>query len=147
MEERNAFGMGRRSLAAAAAATALIASAVLFGPGAAAQQLAPITFTAAQASAGRSAFGDNCQGCHGARLQGAGGPALTGAGFQGDWFARPVGALYEFISSNMPYDNPGGLTPPQYVNLVAFLAQSNGLVAGSTALPADVEAMNALGFR
>ncbi|MGV8839681.1 MAG: c-type cytochrome [Bauldia sp.] len=139
--------MDRRRAAGLAGAAVLIGSAVAFGPGASAQQLAPITFTTAQANAGRSAFGDNCAGCHGAQLQGAGGPALTGAGFQSDWFGKPVGALYEFVSTNMPYDNPGGLTGAQYVSLVAFLAQSNGLMAGSTALPGDLEALNAMGFR
>lgn len=148
MGMRVAFGMGRRrGLAGLAGSAALIAAVVVFGPGAAAQQLSPVTFTTAQANAGRSAFGDNCAGCHGATLAGAGGPALTGAGFQAEWFAKPVGALYEFVSTNMPYDNPGGLTAVQYVGIVAFLAQSNGLAAGSTALPGDIEALNAMGFR
>lgn len=147
MGERKAFGMGRhRVVAGLAGAAALVGSVIALAP-ASAQQLAPITFTTAQANAGRSAFGDNCAGCHGPQLQGAGGPALTGAGFQADWFGRPVGALYEFVSTNMPYDNPGGLAGAQYVALVAFLAQSNGLMAGSTALPGDLEALNTMGFR
>ncbi len=110
-----------------------------------AQDLAAITFTTAQANAGAQVYAGFCASCHGATLQGAGGPRLAGAGLA--LYARTVGAVYSFISENMPRDDPGGLSAAQYLNVVAFLARSNGFTAGSAALPADVELLTGMAFR
>ena len=133
-----AAGMALAIAGAAAVAVATAGSAR-------AQNLAPLTFTTQQANAGADVYRSSCAPCHGDALQGAGGPRLVGPGF--DRLGRPVGALFTFISENMPADYPGGLTPAQYLNVVAFIARSNGFTAGPTALPADVELLNAMAFR
>ena len=130
------------------ALAAITAGASLTAGGSAVAQaeLAPLTFTAQQASAGRSTFATSCAPCHGANLQGGGGPALVGGAFN-RYVTRPVSSLLEFISANMPADNPGTLSAQQYLTLIAFIAQSNGFTAGATALPGDVEALAQMGFR
>ncbi len=70
----------------------------------------------------------------------------SGAPF-GRRLGQPVAALLEYISGNMPYDNPGGLTAEMYLTLVAFLARSNGFTAGATPLPADAAILGQMGFR
>jgi mono/diheme cytochrome c family protein len=136
-----AVSFHRKSLLPGVAGAAL----AFFATAAPAQDLAPITFTSAQANAGAQVYSGLCASCHGAQLQGAGGPRLTGEGLT--LYTRTVGAVYSFISQNMPRDDPGGLTPVQYVNVLAFLARSNGFTAGPTALPADPEVLTGMGFR
>jgi mono/diheme cytochrome c family protein len=131
-----------------AAVSLLIAgiTAVRAQQGPAATELKPLTFTAAQVTAGRRTYGSGCSGCHGEELQGLdGGPPLTGATFE-RWFEGPVSALYEFVSTNMPADNPGALTEMQYISLIAFMAAENGLMPGDVPLPAEPEALAEMGF-
>ena len=63
------------------------------------------------------------------------------------WFGRPVSALFEYIYTQMPADKPGELLPEQVAVIVAYLAESNGFVAGATPLPADVAALQGMAFR
>lgn len=137
-----AVSFQRKSLLPSLAGAAALA---FFATAAPAQEPAPITFTTAQANSGAQVYGSFCASCHGAQLQGAGGPRLVGAGAA--ILARTVGSVYAYISVNMPRDDPGGLTPVQYVNILAFIARSNGFTAGSTPLPADPEVLNGIGFR
>ena len=56
------------------------------GPAAGAEDVAALSFTAAQATRGEALFQANCAGCHGATLQGSpGGPPLVGPAFRGRW--------------------------------------------------------------
>jgi alcohol dehydrogenase (cytochrome c) len=91
-------------------------------------------FTAEQASAGRAAFQANCAGCHGADLMGY--PPLAGAAFMGSWSTRNTRDLFGLIQTTMPTDRPGALPADTYVNIVAFILQSNGRTAGTQPLTA-----------
>src|SRR5688572_17413648 len=91
-------------------------------------------FTADQANAGRAAFQANCAGCHGADLMGY--PPLAGSAFVGSWGTRSTRDLFGLISATMPTDRPGSLPADTYVNIVAFILQSNGRTPGTQALTA-----------
>lgn len=150
---RSAWSVGTRSVAAGMCATAAIVAVLMAGLTAvkaqgvpAAPELKPLTFTEAQVTAGRRTFGSGCSGCHGEELGGLdGGPALKGPTFQ-RWLDGPVGALYDFVSTKMPADNPGTLSAMQYLNLVAFIASANGLKSGEVPLPAGADEQAQMGF-
>ena len=99
------------------------------------QQGAAGPFTAQQADEGRTAYQANCAGCHAADLSGIGNALpLAGLPFTGSWGNRTVGDLVGFMEGAMPPTNPGGLGDPTYLNITAFILQSNGARAGNQAL-------------
>src|SRR5438132_953613 len=90
-------------------------------------------FTAEQAAAGRTSYQQNCAGCHLADLAGRNeAPPLAGGNFMATWRARTTKDLFDYVHT-MP---PGGpsLTDNEYLNIVAFILQSNGAVAGQQTL-------------
>jgi|HubBroStandDraft_1064217.scaffolds.fasta_scaffold04342_9 alcohol dehydrogenase (cytochrome c) len=94
-------------------------------------------YTQAQANAGQQlVYASRCATCHGVSLQGGAGPALTGSAFRAAIKAeyQTAGALYRFISVQMPADAPGTLTTTQYLDVTAFVMSRNGVKAGSTPL-------------
>src|SRR5262245_35223327 len=114
------------------ALAAVLACSVLLVTGQ--QPSAAGPFTAEQANAGRAAFQTNCAGCHGADLMGY--PPLAGPAFVGSWGTRTTRDLFGLIQTTMPTDRPGALPADTYVNIVAFIMQSNGRTAGPQALTA-----------
>ena len=99
------------------------------------QQGAAAPFTAQQADAGRAAYQQSCSGCHAADLSGIGNALpLSGLPFTSSWGNRTVGDLVGFMEGAMPPNNPGGLGEANYLNIAAFVLQSNGARAGNQAL-------------
>ena len=97
-------------------------------------------YTAAQAAAGRTAYQAQCSSCHQADLRGQGDAApLAGAEFMGAWGRRSPRELFTFMQLTMPPTRPGGLSQDEYLNIVAFVLQSNGAPAGSQLLTAATE--------
>jgi mono/diheme cytochrome c family protein len=101
-------------------------------------------YTDAQASRGENEYGNNCARCHGADLDGGGAaPTLHTLDFLDRWREDHLATLFQFISTNMPQPpgaGPGGLKQQQYLDIVAFLLQVNGLPSGSKELTiADLE--------
>jgi alcohol dehydrogenase (cytochrome c) len=102
-----------------------------------AQEVA-LTYTAEQAARGKAVYEAACVACHGARLDdGALGPPLKGPQFIQKYGGKSVGALYTVASTTMPTGAPGSLGAATYADLVAYLLQSNEIVAAQTELPAD----------
>ena len=93
-------------------------------------------YTAAQSKAGASVYASQCSVCHGSELQGKTGPALAGQDFRDSIsYSKMSGKqLYQFISSQMPYDSPGSLTEQEYQQIVAYILEENGFPAGKQAL-------------
>ena len=92
-------------------------------------------FTAAQATAGATVFQASCAGCHGADLAGRNDAApLAGQQFLGAWGARTANDLVTFIQGAMPPGAAGSLAPQAYLNVAAFILQSNGARPGNQAL-------------
>jgi alcohol dehydrogenase (cytochrome c) len=108
-------------------------AAGLWQAGAIAQSRASV-FTADQAKAGRAAYIANCMACHQANLAGEGDALpLAGKTFMAAWAARTTKELYDTIHTSMPYGNGGSLDVKTYLDLVAFILQSNGATSGSDA--------------
>ena len=94
-------------------------------------------FTPAQASRGERTFSDVCAACHDTG-------EFSGGRFRISWVGRPVGELFETISTLMPEADPGSLSPAEYAAIVAYLLQVNGYPAGDADLPTNVRALGQL---
>ena len=71
-------------------------------------------------------------------------PPLRGADFQAKWQVRSLDVLFDVTSATMPQERPGSLTDDQYVQVLAFMLQENGIDAGSTQLSADLSVLETL---
>jgi mono/diheme cytochrome c family protein len=96
-----------------------------------------ISYTVAQARAGAAVYRRYCLQCHGADLQGTAGPSVAGADFvataqRNSW---SLSDLRTTVFENMPFSNPGSLTPKQYAGVMAFLLASNCYPSGAKPFP------------
>jgi len=96
----------------------------------------PALYRSEQASAGRKLYDANCSACHGERLEGGAGPALSGSALA--TLARntrlTVGDMFAWASLQMPLNEPASLKRAEYVDIMAYILQVNGYPAGPTAL-------------
>ena len=93
-------------------------------------------YTTTQATRGQGLFRENCMWCH-AEAE------FTGSSFQLRWGGRrTVADIFEYVSFNMPDDDPGGLPRQTYADVMAYLFQLNGLPAGEVPLDAGSSAMS-----
>ena len=96
-------------------------------------------YTASQAAAGRAAYQANCASCHLPDMSGRNeAPQLAGANFMTGWRARTTSALFNLIRSTMPPGSRGALGDETYMDLVAFILQANGALAGGKPLTAAI---------
>src|SRR3984893_16501510 len=91
-------------------------------------------YTSAQASRGATVYTQDCTQCHGASLQGDSGPPLTGQTFHQAYGAGTAAQLYDFISRQMPQNQPGSLSQQQYLDVTAYVLSRNGVASGNTPL-------------
>ena len=117
---------GRQASPARVAAAPPAAGSVLDG-----------VFTAAQAERGERTFREACAACHDTG-------EFSGGRFRIGWVGRPVGELFETISTLMPEADPGSLSRAQYAAVVAYLLQLNGYPAGDADLPSNRRALGQL---
>ena len=96
-----------------------------------------------QAAAGAQTYAGRCASCHGDKLAGGGGPALSGDAYWTQWNGRPARALYDEIVSTMPMDDPGSLKPNEAISLVMFMQKANGGSVPATAI-ADPNGLDAV---
>jgi|HubBroStandDraft_1064217.scaffolds.fasta_scaffold18768_3 polar amino acid transport system substrate-binding protein len=94
-------------------------------------------FTLTQAHAGIAVYIKYCLQCHGTDLQGTAGPAVAGTEFlttakSDSWHLSDMRTT---VFENMPFSNPGSLTPQQYANVMAFLLASSCYPAGKMPFP------------
>ena len=90
-------------------------------------------YAAAQADRGKATFQAKCTACHESSQ-------FAGSDFLSGWSKEPLSSLYEMIAGSMPADNPGGLQPQEYADVVAYLLQLNGYPAGAEELKGGREA-------
>jgi cytochrome c2 len=106
-------------------------------------------YSAEQAGRGKALFATACARCHTADASKPADTeipkrlpiALAGPTFMQKW--ATTGDLFSKVSTSMPVDQRigvGGMKHEEFVDIVAFLLQVNGLTAGRP-LPADPEAM------
>ncbi|HEV7442810.1 MAG TPA: PQQ-binding-like beta-propeller repeat protein, partial [Steroidobacteraceae bacterium] len=91
-------------------------------------------YTSAQASSGATVYAQDCSQCHGASLQGDSGPPLTGQTFHQAYGVGTAAQLYDFISRQMPQNQPGSLSQQQYLDVTAYVLSRNGVASGKTPL-------------
>ncbi len=100
----------------------------------------PGRYTVAQAAAGRATYQMQCSSCHQPDLRGQGDAApLAGSEFMDAWGRRSTRELLSFMQLTMPPASPGALGQDDYLNVVAFILQSNGAPAGNQPLTAATE--------
>jgi mono/diheme cytochrome c family protein len=121
---------------------------IVAAPVAVSQTAAP-TYTIAQAERGQARYEHSCQVCHGSSLDNGdfGGAPLRGAWFQSHWGSGDAGALFVYVRTTMPPDNPGGLNDTAYADILAFVLQGNGYPPGGQELPADAGALQRMTLR
>ena len=98
-------------------------------------------YTGAQAARGQAVFKDKCAACHGEMLEGLVGPPLAGDEFLKAWGNQPLSELANKIQKTMPQNEPGTLTRPQAIDLVAHILQVGKFPAGQAALPEGEDAL------
>ena len=104
-----------------------------------ARQAPESVFTAEQATAGRAAYAKHCASCHMPDLSGNTEiPPLAGAVFIDTWGSRSTKNLFDYSAEAMPYGAPS-LSPESYTAITAYILQSNGGVAGSSALTGSTD--------
>ncbi|MEO7180189.1 MAG: cytochrome c, partial [Gemmatimonadaceae bacterium] len=91
-------------------------------------------YSAEQADRGRRIFGASCASCHGVELEGATGPALTGAAFLTKWNGgkdRTPADLFRVLRTTMPKPAAGSLSARAYLDAFSYLLMRNGLPTGT----------------
>ena len=104
----------KRGLPIIAAAALMLAPVVAHAEEAAAGGTVT-SYTEDQAKRGKSAYNENCSGCHGTTMGGSGEtPTVVGKGFRERWFIGSPEPIFDYISSNMP-QGAGGSLPPEFL--------------------------------
>jgi mono/diheme cytochrome c family protein len=96
-------------------------------------------YSRAQAARGQDVYMGMCKSCHSA-------DAYTASTFTSKWEGKALAELYLFIRDNMPKNEPGGLTPEEYADVLAYLLSINRMPAGDTDLPPDADRMKSIRF-
>jgi mono/diheme cytochrome c family protein len=100
-------------------------------------------YSSTQASRGQSAYMHECSACHMPELTGSErAPALTGDSFLRRWRGLSLRVFFERIKSTMPQNKPQSLGDTVYVDIVAFLLESNGFPEGTVDLKSDPAFLN-----
>src|SRR4051812_13976346 len=120
--------------------TALAGSGLFVLPGQ--EPASPTVFTAAQASAGRTAYLSSCVACHtetlipaaGAKYQGQEIPPLAGASFMTRWGAQTTSDLSSRIKIAIGGFPPKDRDEKTFLILTAYVLQINGARPGTQEL-------------
>ena len=95
-------------------------------------------YSSEQAARGKKLYVDSCSSCHKEGLQGADlAPALKGEDFVLRWAGFSMQDLFNTISTKMPSDDPGKLSPQVNADIVAYVLQVNKFPAGHEDLKPD----------
>lgn len=95
-------------------------------------------YSAAQADRGQVLFRAKCASCHAPNR-------FTDADlFHKVYAGKPLWELFDVISDSMPEDDPGGMKPEEYADVIAYLLKLNGFPAGQDDLPTSKDALGAI---
>jgi mono/diheme cytochrome c family protein len=99
-------------------------------------------FTAAQAKRGDEAYQASCSACHGTNLHATDAEAvdLTGPAFRTKWNGKTLEERFETIRDTMPLGNGKSLGDKTYMDIVAFILQSNDFPPGNQELALETAA-------
>jgi mono/diheme cytochrome c family protein len=91
-------------------------------------------YTKEQANRGKNIYMGMCRSCHT--------PAShTGATFEKWWRDKTMADLFLFVSEKMPKNDPGGMAPQDYADVIAYLLTMNAMPAGKAELQPDSAAL------
>ncbi|HEY7391487.1 MAG TPA: cytochrome c [Bryobacteraceae bacterium] len=91
-------------------------------------------YTPAQARRGLEVYTAQCAACHRADLGGFSGPPLKGALFLDRWREFKLEVLFNLVKNTMPANNAGGLPHASYLDVLAYLLESNEIPPGQKEL-------------
>lgn len=87
-------------------------------------------YSVAQAQRGESRFKQSCSSCHT-------GNSFAGGMFAERWAGQTMAEAFEFVSNNMPENDPGGLKKEDYADVLAYILALNAYPVGNDDLPTD----------
>ena len=124
-------------------ATAALSSLLMVGVSAAAGEdprtIVDRVYSVAQAERGESRFKTSCSSCHT--------PSSFGGGsFDERWNGQTMAEVFDFVSNAMPENDPGGLKPQDYADVLAFILSVNAYPVGNDELPTDAASLKKLGI-
>jgi cytochrome c-type protein NapC len=91
-------------------------------------------YSVEQAAAGKSLYSDLCSKCHGAKLEGIVGPALSGVTWKQRFGGARLLTVWGEIKGPMAEYVGKTFTTQQSLDILAYLLQQNGLPAGKESL-------------
>lgn len=91
-------------------------------------------YAADQADAGSKLYQNNCSSCHGPKLEGGAGPALTGASWKQLFGGAKLLKVWGEVHGPMAQYAGTTFTEQQSLDITAYLLQQNGYPAGSKPL-------------
>ena len=96
-------------------------------------------FTADQAKRGDDAYQASCSSCHGSDLHATNGEAvdLKGPSLLAGWKGKTLQDRFERIRDTMPAGSENSLGDKTYLDILAFILQSNGFPPGAQELGPD----------
>ena len=94
-------------------------------------------YTAEQADRGVAIFKTKCASCHAPNR-------FTDDLFYTSFAGKPMWEMFDVISDTMPEDDPGGMKPEEYADVIAYLLKLNGFPTGATDLPTSKEALSSI---
>ena len=97
-------------------------------------------YTAEQGDRGGALFKRKCASCH------APNRFTDDQLFLTPYDGKPMSEMFEVISDSMPEDDPGGMKPDEYADVIAYLLRLNGFPTGQTELPASKDALSLIKF-
>ena len=133
------MGAGLRIVAAGAAVAAGLWAAPVGAQEPDSRTTLDGVFTTEQAARGRQTYVRVCSQCH----------ALDW--YQGDvvraWEGAPLYGLFEVISTTMRQDNPGSPRRREYVDMLAYILELNGMPPGEQELSTGTSRLRQILFR
>jgi mono/diheme cytochrome c family protein len=121
-----------------AASAAILAAAITVAAQDAPRTVRAGVYTAEQAGRGEQLFESICANCHEIAEFTAAGAYLDDVDGEALWEA------FDYISAEMPEDDPGSLDPEDYAAVLAYLFSIYGLPSGEAALPVDRVSLEAI---
>lgn len=94
-------------------------------------------YTAEQADRGQLLYRSKCASCHAPNR-------FTDDLFYTSFAGKPLWEMFDVISDSMPEDDPGGMKPEEYADVIAYLLKLNGFPTGQADLPTSKEALSAI---
>ena len=94
-------------------------------------------YSEAQATRGRDVYLGSCKSCHTPESH-------TGAMFTSKWHGRPLSDLLAYLSTEMPKNEPGSLSPQENADVLAYLLKLNRMPPGQADIPTDTLALRSI---